>query len=135
MNEQTDYTTLAASGRHADAVVAYVERMGGGVSFVELRDLLTPSIETEGSYELGLASKNVVFWTRMSEAFAEAVSTALRSGRIHQTPTEPLVYLIDGGYLDMPLVKRPPKRGYKEPHWLPVAFEVGPHPDGREAER
>ena len=129
MSDETSFKALAASGRYADAVIAYVERMGGGVSFVELRDRLSPYMETDGSYELGLGHLNVVFWSRMSKAFADAVTAAVRSDAVHQVPTEPLVYLIDGGYLDMPLVKRPPKSGYRAPHWLPVALYPGPHPN------
>ena len=85
-------------------------------------------METNGSYELGLGDKNIVFWARMSKEFADAVTGALDSGAVHSVPTVPLVYLIDGGYLDMPIVKRPPKSGYRVPHWLPVVLNVGPHP-------
>jgi hypothetical protein len=40
-----------------------------------------------------------------------------------------MVYFIDGGALDLPLVQRPPSNGYRDPHWLPVVINDGPAPD------
>ena len=73
---------------------------------------------------------NVVYWTGMSAEASKCVSTLLREGFCHlhiaemyQT-TIPLVYLIDGVMLSLPLVKA--NRQYKTPHWLPVVFKMGP---------
>gem|GEM_PF-5862460 len=35
--------------------------------------------------------------------------------------------MIDGDYPALPRVNRPPKEGYKEPHWFPVCFCDYPH--------
>ncbi len=96
MAEQPTIIALQA-GNYIDAVAGFVSERGG-VSFVELRDLLSG----------------------MSTEFFQVIAEALRTHRIETKPTQVLVYLIDGEALNMPLAKS--LRQYKEPHWLPVAF-------------
>ena len=57
---------------------------------------------------------NIVYWSGLSEAGADAMKVAKEQLRFAPTPT--LTYLIDGTALDMPLAKKVGQ--YKKPHWL-----------------
>jgi len=65
---------------------------------------------------------NIVFWSGMSDEGLKALNDLCDEKLIEMTPTSFLTYLIDGRHLVMPIVTRPPKRGYRKPHWLPVVF-------------
>lgn len=75
-----------------------------------------------GDFEIGLLDLNIVWWAGLSEAAARAVEIAREEKMVGLDVVEPMVYLIDGGMLNIPLVKRPPPQGYKKPHWIPVIF-------------
>ena len=81
----------------------------------------------KGNLSHGMPSRNIVFWVDMSEMFSEALESLFAGSQrtIHPHPSSYLVYFIDGGSLKMPLAKRPPKNGYREPHWAPVSFRPG----------
>jgi len=119
MAEQPTIIALQA-GNYIDAVAGFVSERGG-VSFVELRDLLSPYIPVLGDVAMFLPGyENIILWAGMSTEFFQVIAEALRTHRIETKPTQVLVYLIDGEALNMPLAKS--LRQYKEPHWLPVAF-------------
>lgn len=90
--------------------------------------------QSKGDYDHGVPALNIIFWGGMSEVFVEAVEalSLMRPHeeglvrRIHPHPSSSLVYFMDGGVLDLPLVNRPPKGGYKELHWAPLSFRPGP---------
>jgi hypothetical protein len=42
--------------------------------------------------------------------------------QIAYVPCSYLAYWIDGGMLNIPVAKEPPKGGYKSPRWLPVVL-------------
>jgi hypothetical protein len=99
-----------------DDILAAIKR---GTSFVELmRDV--PSLKGNFTWHAG-SNPNLVLWVGMSEAAIEAMMELLREKKIDIVSTNLLVYLADGGMLQMPLVKSI-KTKYKKPHWLPVVF-------------
>lgn len=92
------------------------------VSFVELKRHCRDFGDVDGSIAIQLEG-NIILWSEMSSEFADAVMAMGKEGQIHYTPTTTLVYLIDGGALNLPIVKRP--RAYKTVHWLPVCIRLG----------
>jgi hypothetical protein len=92
-----------------------------GVTFVELADLLGDRARGDQSIELP-ALPNVVLWVGMSDDFIDLVDALQATGQVQMQSTVPLVYLIDGGFPNLPIAKRPPKSGYRQPHWAPVVF-------------
>lgn len=107
----------------ADRIAQRVQS-GGGVSFVELEQLFNKD-EVQGDYFLQ-SPPNCIWWTGVSREFAESVWLCIDRGDIVPTPTSPIVYFVDGKAPNLPVAKRPPKRGYKDPRWLPVVFNPGP---------
>jgi hypothetical protein len=106
------------------------------VSFPELARVLTAhGVDPRG--DLGMetqAAPNTYIWAGMSEAFYRVVDQLDEADLIEYASVSPLAYLVDGSMLRMPLAKKPPRAGYKEPHWLPVVINPtdkaapGPHP-------
>jgi hypothetical protein len=111
----------ALQGDYAGAVAEFMSERKGGVTFVELRDFLAPHMEVEGKIALPLPKyENIILWVGTSQTFFDAVAKALSAHLIESHPTQVLVYMVDGCMVDMPLAKS--LRQYKEPHWLPIAF-------------
>ena len=105
-----------------DQIAQFVWERGGGVTFAEFSHHF--GADFQGDIAMCMASnENIVLWSGMSKAFLDALSSLLADGVIKMTPTEPLVYFIDGLAPTLPVVKRRYK--YKTPHWLPVAFDLG----------
>jgi hypothetical protein len=100
----------------ADAMLEKV-RDYDHVSFAELSNLFGD--DAKGNHVLEIFP-NVVLWSDVSEQFVEACK--LMRPEVEMTPASPLVYMIDGGALRLPIAKNPTKRGYKKPHWLPVTL-------------
>lgn len=97
------------------------------VTFAELSQM----IEGFGGGELCLSLEtdelsNAVMWVGMTQAAIDALEELRLAKAIHPVPTVPLVYLIDGSMLKLPICKS--KRHYKKPHWLPMVFNPGPDP-------
>ncbi|MCP5537242.1 MAG: hypothetical protein H7A51_13560 [Akkermansiaceae bacterium] len=65
---------------------------------------------------------NIILWHSLSKDAYEALTALLYAGEIFVHPTNSLLYTIDGGTIDLPVIKRPPSGGYKTPHWYPVTF-------------
>ena len=65
---------------------------------------------------------NIVLWVNMSSGACDAIKSLTSEKAIEMTPTEQMVYIIDGCCLNLPLVKS--NRKYKHPHWLPVTFRA-----------
>lgn len=86
-------------------------------SFVELLEACGP--EAIGDLTL-TPRRNLLLWRGVSGAFCEALTAA--GTRVLPVPTEPLVYLVDGGFLCLPVAKQ--LRHYSSPHWLPVVFRT-----------
>lgn len=100
----------------AAAILKEINR-GRGTTFVEIMQLVGPEGKGDLQWEL---APNVVIWANLSESLVEAMK--LIRPKVELDPTPWWIYACDGSTLLMPLAKRTTKRGYKTPHWLPVAF-------------
>jgi hypothetical protein len=102
-----------------------------GTSWVELiRELGERGHETEGDWAMEAAVDNLVLWAGMSEGVLDALGALKAARKAHLHPLESnlelmAVYIVDGVYLRMPIAKRVPKSGYKEPHWAPCVWYIG----------
>ena len=76
--------------------------------------------DAKGTCEMTLGE--LVLWVNVSEMFVTALSELHKERLISMTPTVLLTYIVDGGYLPLPIAKR--KVSYKEPHWLPVVLNA-----------
>lgn len=115
---------LAEAGRDAAAIEAYI-RTFDHVTFAELANRFQHYIGTKGSLALFTpADPNIILWAGMSERFSAAVIALLQEQRIVPKPTTPLVYLMDGGMLKCPIVKRIGKTPRKKEGWLPVVLRI-----------
>lgn len=93
------------------------------VSFAELeRWLEGRGIHTEGTYSLEPAP-NVLVWAGVNEQFCD-IFEKLRPHLDIEPCSSVFVYLADGKALNLPIAKRPPRGGYKEPHWAPVTLRA-----------
>jgi hypothetical protein len=95
-----------------------------GVSMVEVSQM--PG--AEGEYSLWSAQRqNVVLWMCLKENLVNAICELLASRQIEACSTTALIYFCDGARLNLPLAQ-PGKRGYKAPHWLPIALNLPKKP-------
>lgn len=118
----TTWLGAALVGDLAGAIEAYV-RAFDYVTFAELKSHLGTHFELAGDVAMvNTTDPNIVIWGGMSVGFYDAVTGLLREGRMRMESASVLTYLIDGAASRLPVVKRPPKRGYKDPHWLPVCL-------------
>lgn len=101
------------------AIVEMLRSKGDGVSMVELSRIP----EFTGDMVL-FGEPGCVIWTRCTQEAITALRRLMDSQQVLIRQTQPLVYLVDGGTIDLPLAKR--LRPYKHPHWLPVALSRGP---------
>jgi hypothetical protein len=69
---------------------------------------------------------NIFLWTSLSEEAADAIDALRAEGRITLEPACWLTYFMDRCVLSLPIAKRPTRRGYKKPHWLPVCLRPCP---------
>lgn len=99
----------------------------GSVSFVEMERRINGWVK--GDHAMVIENdrcSNIVLWVNLGFEVIEAFNELKAGGAIHPKPSSYMIYLIDGGTLNMPLVKS--MRHYKKPHWLPVVFNKGPGP-------
>ena len=93
------------------------------VSLVEVERLLESHIDVRGDMVITLdTDPNCILWANVSEQFVDVFDrvTAHGDNTARMEPASRLTYLVDGKTLSLPLVQRPPKTGYKAPHWLPI---------------
>lgn len=90
----------------------------GGVSFVELSREV-PGFK--GDYEWSNSS-NWVYWASISEEAARTMKQLKDEKLIDGSPCHPIIYMVDGGWLNLPLVKS--NRNYKKPHWIPMTWSL-----------
>lgn len=96
-----------------------------GCSFVEIDRALQAAGDDGGDFALHMEGHpNLILWINMSAQAVAAVGGLFGHGFVAMRPTSLLVYLIDGKVPSMPIAKRLPKGGYKEPHWVPVAMDI-----------
>lgn len=97
-------------------ILAVIKDRAAGVTFVELEHHVDGF---SGDMELFIMD-NIVLWQGISTEAMEAISELMKAKLIKPDPANPLVYVIDGKVIDLPLVKN--NVNYKKPRWLPVVF-------------
>ena len=92
------------------------------VTFVELARILEDKgVDPNGTFSISAGNDpNLIFWWGASEVFADLSFSLLKTFEISGSSL--MIYMIDGGFPDLPMAKRPPKNGYKKPHWAPIVF-------------
>jgi len=103
-------------------IVSYV-KMNPGTSYIEIENIFTKfGFAWKGDYDIcGGVDGNVVYWSGWNPEAIGVVADLKSNGFIRPFTTPPLVYLIDGGGLTLPLATF--GKEYKKPHWLPTAFD------------
>lgn len=104
----------------ADIMTAYIDRVDGGVTFVELQREIGE--ESKGNMCLEIAP-NVLLWHNTSETFNSAVRLIVDKG-YSVIGCRLMTYLVDGQYLPLPPGRLSRAQGYKTPHWCPVVFNT-----------
>lgn len=115
------------AGDFERALEGFVSRKDGSVSFVEIKNMLAPYMETEGDYAFSppdAADLNIWCWGGMSLEWIELMKRMISDHRLKISPCHMLVYYVDGMAPRWPVAKKPPKKGYTKPHWLPVVFDL-----------
>ena len=115
-------TTDTALSPAAEAVIALIHQRDH-VTFVEIRNVLQPLMPLDGDISLELPTlPNVLLWFNMSPQWCDVMREVQASKQVYPVSASVLTYAIDGTVWQVPLAKRPPKGGYKTPHWAPVCF-------------
>lgn len=90
-----------------------------GVSFVEIEDYFEEKgFEYRGSIVICRNNENIVIWDGWNKKASDLIHELLESNLIRMTPTDELVYYVDGKILTLPIFRG--KRPFKQ--WLPVEF-------------
>ena len=90
----------------------------GGVSFVELSREV-PGFNGDNWIK---NDKNMIYWSSVSDEAAQTLLDLEKENIIKKVPCAPMIYVMDGGWLELPIVKQ--DRKYKKPHWLPVTYSL-----------
>ena len=108
----------------------------------ELKDTILEVVRTEGDATfsrleqldgfsggdriIGDEAKNVIVWDRMTDDAVTALMELQEEGSIQSRRTDFFTYVFDGGGMpSLPIAKKPPANGYKEPHWQPILLVPG----------
>lgn len=118
----------------AKACIKFIEEDKGNSSFVNIERIMEQNgISTQEDEKGGwfvpwdIDYENIIVWDFNNEAMAEvwrAIFKCLEADNksMELQVSQPLVYLVDGKVLTLPLAKS--LRHYKKPHWLPVVLSV-----------
>ena len=90
-----------------------------GVSMAEISRM--PNAGGGGNLTSGTC-QNIILWDGIQRNLADAISQLLADAQIEVRSSSPLIYLIDGASLRLPIAKQ--HRNYKTPHWLPVVINL-----------
>lgn len=115
------YQELIDQGDIRSAIVEYV-RSRDWVTFAELKNRFGKYAEGNVALE-STQNPNIIFWVGMSKEFTDDIASLLGT-KLFLHPASSFTYMIDGATLDLPLVKRLPKKGYRKPHWLPACLRL-----------
>lgn len=120
MNEQL--------AEHVETAIDLITANRAGTSIVEIKNALEArGLATEGEIAVETGNcPNLIVWAGMSQDFADVLKAVLCDKRVRPSPTSFMTYLHDGQALTFPLAQKPPKNGYREPHWVPVCFGINP---------
>jgi hypothetical protein len=102
----------------SEKIVDFVAHRSGA-SFPEIIGALGPEAEGDGQWAI---APNTILWVGLSEKFVRAFE--LVKAKVRPFPADPIVYLMDGAALQMPIAKSIRKEGYKQERWLPVVFNL-----------
>lgn len=93
-------------------------------SFLEIEHLFESiGYDYHGDKDVRSADRQgVVFWALWKREATEAIVSVVKRPEVKMHATSILTYMVDGGYLNMPLVES--KRPYKRLHWQPVVFDL-----------
>jgi len=127
--EETEIASLFEQGRFKEGLLAYIGYYDH-VSFAEISRKFKEHVRGDQALYLR-AGSNVILWINLNKAFCDAFSELEHARKIRLGACSWLVYLCDGIALRFPLAKRPPAKGYKKPHWLPVVMVLGGRPKKR----
>ena len=105
-------------------VIAFIKKVGGGVSFAELKNYFRDTSGIKQFSIRGNSYSNIVLWCDMSEKFCDVMENVEASCEIEMVQVNPVVYVIDGILLRLPIAQS--MRHYKSPRWLPVAYDLKP---------
>lgn len=97
----------------------------GNVTFGEIMNRMEDG--GKGDWSMHIPDReDLIVWAGANELLINTVNKLLVEERIHCKPTSWLTCLYDGHVLKLPIAKKPPKKGYKKPHWVPVVLKLGP---------
>jgi hypothetical protein len=99
-------------------VLDLIKTLRDGVSFVEL----TRKIKNSTGEKDIMVEENLYAWLGLSEPLATAVVELMDEGVIKMTQSSPLIYVIDGGMINLPIAKK--KQPYKNPRWIPTVLSI-----------
>lgn len=104
-----------------EQILSYIKR-NPGASFAELSRCIE-GFKGDGRLAIHLPGiENIILWADMSPVACEAIAQLRAEKAITIDPCDPLIYLMDGGFLDLPIAKT--ARNYKKPHWCPVTLKA-----------
>ena len=105
------------------AAILDIVRRVDWVTFAELPRRLAEvgHVNTRGMSSLELPG-NIVLWRGLSADLVDAIRSLLEAKEIFLHPVELFIYRVDGAVLPFPLARRPPRGGYRKPHWAPVCL-------------
>lgn len=90
-----------------------------GVTFVEIENYFDEiGFKYQGDISICRKNENLIFWSGWNTRATELLYDLLNSELITMSPTNELIYYIDGKVLTPPIYKT--DRSYKQ--WLPVEF-------------
>lgn len=109
----------------AGRIVRHLEKHDNS-TFAELQQNLDDlCVKNEDlGYEWSVGYPNVIVWTNFTLKGLCTLVHLRKTAVIELDPCPILYYMIDGRLLTYPLVKRPPSRGYKKPHWVPTVVHL-----------
>ena len=106
------------------------------VSFAELGNRFGAAFRDAGESGAELCKgDNVVLWSGLTPEAVEAICGLLNDGELEISPCGPLVYLLDGVTLSLPILKRPPRKPLTKPHWVPAVLRPPQPARGKPAKR
>lgn len=103
-------------------IVKMVEEKGD-VTFVDIEDIFkTKKIDYIGDYAMACPGEysHIIVWLGWKTEFISLVSQMCNEKLIEIEPCSPLVYIMSGKILDLPLIKK--VYPYQTDHWQPVVF-------------
>ncbi|MFF5993955.1 pathogenicity island protein [Lysinibacillus sp. KU-BSD001] len=110
-------------------VLEYI-RKNPGASYTEVERVFEEvGFQYKGDYEIYDGEfQNIIFWTGWNKEAIELIVDLQQQKLIAKELADPIIYLIDGKSLRLPLVEH--IKQYSTPHWLPIGFVATPQIPG-----